>query len=245
MTRQVVITGGGSGIGLATSRMFLEHGATVWAVGRTLERLETARDELGSHYHPVVLDVSDRAEVDKFFASLKSLDVLVVNHGICKEATLDAPESDDIWDETIRINLNGAYNVIRAASPKLHEGGRIIAVSSGLGKYGRSGHEAYVASKHGLLGLTRSAAKELAPRKITVNAICPGWVETEMSLDNIVDTAKRKGTSPESLREAALAGIPIGRFVQPQECADLIYWLASPLAAAITGQAYNISGGEF
>lgn len=249
MSKVAVITGAGSGIGLETARAFLEAGYVVWGLGRSLPKLEAARAGLGDladgRFLISGVDVADRGAVDAFFSGLEALDVLVVNHGICLEATLESPESDEVWDQTISINLNGAYNVIRAAAARIRDAGRIVTVSSGLGVRGRAAHQAYSASKHGLNGLTKSVALELAPRRITANAICPGWVATEMSAQNIVDTAIRRGIEPKDLRAEAESGIPIGRFVAPEECAAMILWLASEEAGAITGQAINISGGEF
>jgi NAD(P)-dependent dehydrogenase (short-subunit alcohol dehydrogenase family) len=137
------------------------------------------------------------------------------------------------------------WRTLRAVVPSMAENGRVVIVSSGLGKRGRAGYGAYCASKHGVLGLVRALAPELAPRGITINAVCPGWVDTGMAASDLARTARERGTSAAEERAAAEAAIPVGRFVAPAEVAGLIAFLASIEAAAITGQAYNVSGGEF
>jgi NAD(P)-dependent dehydrogenase (short-subunit alcohol dehydrogenase family) len=126
----------------------------------------------------------------------------------------------------------------------LADGGRVINMSSVLGRFGVPGYTAYCASKHAVIGFTRALALELASRQITVNAICPGWVETEMALHGMQSGAKATGVSYEEFRSRALGAVPIGRIIQPDEVAGLVTFLASPQAAAITGQTYNICGGQ-
>ena len=154
-------------------------------------------------------------------------------------------EVEDQVTYPLSVNLQGAYAVLGAAAPRMPDGGRIVAVSSGLGKLGRAGYSAYCASKHALLGVVKCTARELAPRGITVNAVCPGWVDTPMARADVARAALASGRSADEVRAEVAAGIPIGRMVEPAEVAALIAWLCSPEAAAVTGEAYNISGGEF
>lgn len=176
---------------------------------------------------------------------LDRVDVLVANAGVCARARLDDADADDVWANVLGVNLDGAWNTLRAVGPRLGAGGRVVLVSSGLGERGRAGYAAYCASKHGVLGLVRALAPELAPRGVTVNAVCPGWVDTRMAAADLERSARERGTTTEIERAAAVGAIPIGRFVAAEEVADLIAFLASPGAAAITGQAVSISGGEF
>lgn len=249
MGRRILVTGGSSGIGLETARAFLgEAESEVVICGRDAGRLEAALEALGAAAGRVVahvLDVSDQAAVESLFDAVGPLDVLVAAAGVCEQARLDEPESDAVWRRAIDVNLHGAYHCVKAAARRMSEGGAMVTVSSGLGKNARAAYQAYAASKHGLLGLTRSVALELAGRNIRVNAVCPGWVDTPMSRADARHGAARAGLTEAEFRALAIAGIPLGRMVEPAEVARLIRFLCSEEAAMITGQAYNIAGGEF
>lgn len=240
--RTAVITGAGSGIGLAVARRLLADGLRVVAIGRRPDPLKALAAEAPDAVTALPLDVADADAVERAFDGIDRIDALVINHGICHTASHDAPDGIAVWRSVLSTNLDGAYHVLRAASPRVPDGGRVVTVASGLGKLGRAGKSAYAASKHGLLGLTRCVAAELAPRRITVNAVCPGWVDTDMAR---ADVEREAGPAdPSTVRAAAEAAIPLGRFVRPDEVAALVAWLCGPDAAMITGQAYNISGGE-
>jgi NAD(P)-dependent dehydrogenase (short-subunit alcohol dehydrogenase family) len=239
-----VITGAGSGIGLAVARRQVARGDHVVGIGRTAEKLRGVAAELGGAFEPVVADVADADAVWAAFSALSSIDVLVTSAGICAQCRLDEPHAAGVWQRSIDTNLGGVFHCVRAASAVMPDGGSMVLVSSGLGRGGRAGYGAYAASKHGVLGLMRCVARELAPRGITVNAVCPGWVATSMSAADIATSADRAGVSAARCRARAVADIPIGRFVESAEVAALIDWLASAQACAITGQAYNICGGE-
>lgn len=237
-----VITGAGSGIGRCVAdRLVADH--HVVAIGRRPAPLDALAAAHPGRVTALPLDVADHAAVDEALADLPAVRVLVINHGVCQTVPHDAPEAVHVFHQTLAINLSGAMHVLHALSPKLVDGGRVVTVSSGLGKLGRGGKSAYAASKHGLLGLTRCVADELAPRGITVNGVCPGWVDTDMARADVVREAA--GGDPNAVRAEAESHIPLGRFVKPDEVAALICWLCSPAANMITGQAYNISGGEF
>ncbi|MCP4199213.1 MAG: SDR family oxidoreductase [Proteobacteria bacterium] len=246
--KRAVVTGAGTGIGRATSALLLAQGFEVVTIGRTaapLEQLVRDMGDLGRRLMPLSLDVRDGSALGDALSNVGPVDALVANAGVCKQSRIDDPDADAIWRELISINLDGVWQTFRAALPYLKPDGRAVVVSSGLGKLGRAGYGAYTASKHGVIGLVKCLAKELAPKRITVNAVCPGWVDTEMAKRDLVRTAEEEGTTFDQAKKAALEGIPLGRFVEADEVAKLICWLVSENAAAITGEAYNISCGEF
>jgi NAD(P)-dependent dehydrogenase (short-subunit alcohol dehydrogenase family) len=245
--KRALVTGAGTGIGRATTALLLARGFEVVAVGRTAEPLEQLVRDMGDHGHqvkPLALDVRAGSSLVEALANVGPLDALVANAGVCKQSRIDDPDADSIWTELISINLDGVWRTFRAAVPQLKPNGRAVVVSSGLGKLGRAGYSAYTASKHGVIGLAKCLSKELAPQGITVNAVCPGWVDTEMAKRDLIRTAEEEGTTFDQAKKAALEGIPLGRFVEADEVAKLICWLVSEDAAAITGEAYNISCGE-
>ncbi|MSO83034.1 MAG: SDR family oxidoreductase, partial [Acidobacteria bacterium] len=148
------------------------------------------------------------------------------------------------WRRIIDTNLTGLYLVTREAIAQMRDGSRIVNISSVLGRFGVPGYTAYCASKHGVIGFTRALALELAPRRITVNALCPGWVDTEMAAEGMRLGAAATSQTFDQFRERALGAVPIRRIIQPEEVAELVRFVASPGAAAITGQTYNICGGQ-
>jgi NAD(P)-dependent dehydrogenase (short-subunit alcohol dehydrogenase family) len=249
--RRVVITGAASGIGLATAAAFLERGDRLVLAGRTLSKLEQARASLSETFGSdgalrcvlACVDVADHDAVKGLFD--EPADVVVANAGVCKQARLDDEDSDDVWHTTMATNLNGVYFVLKEAARNMPSGGSIITVSSNLGKNARAGYEAYTASKHAVLGLSKCVALELADRGIRVNAVCPGWVNTPMARGDAAVTAASLGVPVDDFKRQAVAGIPMGRMVEANEVASLIRWLASSEASAITGQSYNVACGEF
>ena len=245
MTLLSVVTGASSGIGEATVDRLVARGDRVVAVARGADGLAALVARHGDRVQPLALDVGDHAAVHAALAALPPVHTLVLSAGICKQARLDEQADDATWWETLNINLHGSYFAMKAVAPTMPAGGRVVAVASGLGKLGRPGYEAYCASKHALLGIVKCVSKELAPRGITVNAVCPGWVDTPMARADVTKTAAERGQPRDQVLADIHAAIPIGRMVSADECAALIAWLASPDAAAVTGEAYNISGGEF
>lgn len=248
-----LITGAGTGIGRAIALALAEAGAHVALTGRRLRLLEESaaliRSRCAAAAPPQVrvLDVTDRAAVDAVTAELTRamgpLDVLVNNAGVGgpNACSSDGP---DRWDEVVRTNLDGVFFASRAALRSFRDGGRVLNIASVLGKFGVPGYTAYCASKHGVIGFTKALALELAPRRITVNALCPGWTETEMAVQGMQGIAASTGTTYEQARASALALVPMGRIVQPEEVGQLALYLCSPQAAMVTGQAWSICGGS-
>src|SRR5690554_1190418 len=243
MSKTIVITGGSSGIGLASAGHFLKKDQRVVLCARDGAKLAAAAESLneasrsaGATIETYTLDVTDQAAVEALFERVGPIHTLVANAGVCLQARLDDAHSDQVWQKTFDVNVHGAYHCIKAAAASMPDGGRIVTVSSGLGKNARAGYEAYTASKHALLGLTKCVALELAPRQIRVNAVCPGWVDTPMSRADSAYSAQAQGQEVDAFRQSAIAAIPLGRMVAPEEVAELIAFLASDASSAITGQ---------
>ncbi len=248
--KRCIVTGGGSGIGRGIALSLADSGARVAVTGRREERLQETADQIrerGGHAIIQVMDVTDPDAVSHGFEglleTLGGLDVLVNNAGLGgpNACAAGGPER---WDEIVRTNLDGVYHCSRAAAPALTEGGSIINISSVLGRFGVPGYTAYCASKHGVIGFTKALALELAPRKITANAICPGWVETDMAVAGMKGMAEAMGTSYEEARRHALSEVPLGRILEPEEIGGLVVYLSSPAAAGMTGQAISLCGGQ-
>ena len=248
--RVSLVTGGGRGIGRAIAHALAGRDTLVAVAGRTRSQLEsTARDleRLGGQALAIEMDVTDEASVAAGVRELGrtavNLDVLVNNAGVGGGEPV-AGSNIEHWRRIIDTNLTGMYLVTREAIAQMRTGGRIVNISSVLGRFGVPGYTAYCASKHGVIGFTRALALELAPRQITVNALCPGWVDTEMAAQGMEQGAAATGQTFEQFRERALGAVPIKRIIQPEEVAELVRFVASPGAAAITGQTYNICGGQ-
>jgi NAD(P)-dependent dehydrogenase (short-subunit alcohol dehydrogenase family) len=246
----VLVTGGGRGIGRAIALAFAAPGQLVAVAARTRAQLETTAAEIrmrGGDALPLTVDVRDEGSVEQGFRELRSrsaaLDVLVNNAGIGGGEPIHTAEVD-AWRGVLDTNVFGTFLVSRQAVPMMREGGRIINLSSVLGRFGVPGYTAYCASKHAIIGFTRALALEVATRGITVNAICPGWVDTEMAAAGMRMGAQASGQTFEEFRRQAIGAVPINRIIQPEEVAALATFLASPAASAITGQTYNICGGQ-
>ncbi|MDH4194836.1 MAG: SDR family oxidoreductase, partial [Nitrospirota bacterium] len=172
------------------------------------------------------------------------VDILVNNAGASGRTPIQDPD-DSKWQNIIQVNLTGSYLCAKLAVPHMlkHQYGRIVNVSSVLGRFGVAGYLAYCTAKHGILGFTKALALEVASQGITVNAICPTWVDTAMARQGIEETAAIIGVSPEEFREMAISAVPIKRMAEAEEVASLVVYLCSKAAGAVTGQALNICGG--
>ena len=248
--RVSLVTGGGRGIGRAIARALAGPNTFVAVASRTRSEREAVARELGSlggRTLAIEMDVTSEASVvagvKELVAAVDRIDVLVNNAGVGGGEPVIG--SDIVrWRRTIDTNLTGMYLVAREVLPYVPSGGRIVNMSSVLGRFGVSGYTAYCASKHGVIGLTRALALELAPKQITVNALCPGWVDTEMAREGMRQGAAAGGLTFEQFRDQAIGAVPIQRIIQPVEVAELVRYLISPAAAAVTGQTYNICGGQ-
>ena len=249
MSRPVAfVTGAGRGVGRAIALRLSRDGYAVAVAGRSdgPVRATTAmiRDESGEAL-ALTCDVSRRDEVEAAVASAEAslghIDVLVNNAGIAESAPF-ASMPDDLWDRVLGVNLTGTYNTMRRVAPTMFERGTgaIINIASTAGKIGFPYTAAYVASKHGVLGLTRAVALEAARYNVRINAICPGWVNSEMTDASVARIVERTGRSAESARQLLAAMNPGGRFVEPMEIADLCAHLLTPAAAGMNGEAIDI-----
>lgn len=249
MTGRVAwVTGASRGLGAAIARRLVADGYHVVLSARDAQKLSALAAELGEACTRVVpVDVDDIASVeaarDDLLAQGVTLTALIPAAGISARAPLDEPGAADVWDRILRTNLDGTFHVIRAALPLLEAGGRIVTMASDLGRSGLAAYAAYCASKHGVIGLTRALALELAPRRITVNAVCPGWVETEMAQQGFAEIAQAVGADVAAVRETERLAVPLGRFATAAEVAGLVAFLLSENADMITGQALDLSGG--
>ena len=239
MSRMVVVTGGGKGIGRAVVSRFAAAGEHVVAVGRDREALE-ATEAAASE----VCDVTDEEQVTTLFERLGMVDVLVLNAGASTSAPVARTTLDD-WNALLDVNATGAFLCTRAALGGMLErgDGRIVTVASTAGRIGFRYTSAYVASKHAAVGLMRAVAAEVAGTGVTANAVCPTYVETDMtrrSIEHIVAATKR---SEEEVEATLAASSPLGRMLEPDEVAFAVAFLAAPEAAAINGQTLVLDGG--
>jgi NAD(P)-dependent dehydrogenase (short-subunit alcohol dehydrogenase family) len=243
--KHAVVTGASRGIGLAIARALLAEGARVTLMARDPAALETAAAELGAGAAWQQIDVSDASSVAAAFARAGAADILINNAGQAASAPFMRTEAA-LWQRMLDVNLTGAYHCIQAALPAMLDAGwgRIVNVASTAGLTGYRYVAAYCAAKHGLVGLTRALALELAAKGVTVNAVCPGFTETDIVQEAVANIVRKTGRSEAQARAELSAANPQGRLVQPDEVAHAVAMLCMPAAAAMNGQAIAVAGGE-
>jgi NAD(P)-dependent dehydrogenase (short-subunit alcohol dehydrogenase family) len=250
--RHAIVTGGSRGIGAAIAGELARRGAGVSLIGRDPARLETTRRELESRYGGRALaapaDVTDAAEVSR--AILRAIETLgppyaLVNNAGAAESAAFLETDDALWRRMLDANLMGAVFCCRAVLPAMsaRREGRIVNVASTAGLQGYRFVSAYAAAKHALVGLTRSLALETARDGITVNAVCPGYTDTELLAESVRRATARTGKPEAEIRAAFAAANPQGRLVTPGEVADAVAWLCDPAQAAVTGEPIVVDGG--
>jgi 3-oxoacyl-[acyl-carrier protein] reductase len=236
--RRALVTGAARGIGLAISRAFHAAGATV-AMVDMLPEVESAAAAVGDRARAYRADVTDpaavKALVESVISDLGGLDIVVNNAGITRDGLLARMSAED-FDAVQKVNLYGTFHLIQAAARPMMKarGGRIVNVASVIGLHGNAGQANYAASKGAVIALTKAAARELASRNITVNAVAPGFIRTAMT-DKLPDEVKTR----------MLDGIPLGRLGEPEDVAGTVLFLAGDAAAYITGQVFVVDGGMF
>lgn len=241
--RRALVTGGGAGIGAAIALAFDASGAGVVATGRRLGPLEEVAGR-GRAIRPVVADATDEAATAGLFAAEGPFDIVVANAGGANAAPLEQVSLEE-WEATLRTNLTSVFLTFREAVRGMTGGdGRLIAIASTAALKGDPLVASYTAAKHGVLGLVRALAKETARRGITVNAICPGYVDTPLADRAVAGLQERLGLAAEEARARLAAGNPAGRLIVPEEVAAAALFLASPGASMVNGQALAVSGGE-
>lgn len=242
-----VITGGGTGIGAAIARALFAEGAKVTLVGRRRDNLEAVAADLPDAF-AAPADVTDRMEVDAALAAARETHgpiTILVNNAGAADATPFAKLTEASWRRIMAVNLDALLHCCQAALPDLlaAEQARIVTIASIAGLRGGAYIAPYVAAKHGAVGLTRALAAEFAKTRLTVNAVCPGYVETEMVARSVANIREKTGRSEEQARAALVAGNPQGRMIDPREVAATVVWLCLPESRSVNGQAIAIDGG--
>lgn len=247
--KRALVTGASHGIGYAVAEGFARSGADVTILSSTADIQEAARQMTQATGKPIraeICDITDRAQVRKSVGGLGPLDILVNNAGLERLTPMyeEGDEVERLFARIIEINLVGTYYVTRQALTQMPEGSNIIITASVWSKSAAAEFAAYVTSKHGNLGFMRVLAKELGPRNIRVNAVCPGWVKTRAALRSLTEVSQRAGVSEDEMLGQILANQALPGLLEPDDVANLYLFLASDLAGDITGQAVNVDRGE-
>ena len=238
--KRVLITGGGSGLGADLARGFSAAGADVVIAGRRADALARVAQ---NGIRAVQADVTDEASVTAMFAAAGPCDIVIANAGAADSAPMSRTTLAQ-WNAMIAVNLTGVFLTLRDGLNQMPGWGRLIAISSTAGLKGYAKIAPYAAAKHGVIGLTRSLALEIARKNITVNALCPGYLDTEMTDHSVLNIMEKTGRTEAEARAALAAMSPQNRLIQPIEVTAAALWLCGPGSDAINGQAIAINGGE-
>lgn len=244
-----LVTGGGRGIGAAIARRLVQAGCRVTVLGRKRESVEALAVQYPGQMQAVAADVSDPASVQAALAEARAawgpIGILVNNAGQAESAPF-LKTGLDLWQQMLAVNLTGTMLCTQAVLPDMLAAGwgRVVNVASTAGQIGYAYVSAYCAAKHGVIGLTRSLALELARKGVTVNAVCPGYTETDIVRDAIARVVEKTGRSEQDAYGELVRSNPQGRLVQPDEVAETVAWLCGRGTGAVTGQAISVAGGE-
>jgi NAD(P)-dependent dehydrogenase (short-subunit alcohol dehydrogenase family) len=247
--RHALVTGGGRGIGAAIAQALSAAGARVTILGRTASQLDEAAIGMAGSTVTVTADVTDPGQIERAFAKARDaageISILVNNAGWPASRAL-AKSDEAFWREVLEVNLTGTYHCTRAAIPSMLAAnwGRIVNVSSTAGLRGYAYCTAYCAAKHGVIGMTRALALEVAKTGITVNAVCPGYTDTGVVRDAIRQISEKTARSEAEARETLVSFNPQLRLVKPEEVANAVLWLCAPGSESVTGQSLAVAGGE-
>jgi 3-hydroxybutyrate dehydrogenase len=246
MSRSLLITGASRGIGRAVAYHQAElEAAELWLIGRdgaSLEETAKGVEIRGGRAVVRLANVTDRNALAGVASEIPRLDGIVAAAGMSGETPLNEP-CDDLFDQVLTGNLTSAWNTARAFVPRMDMGGRIVFVASVLGRFGVPFASAYVAAKHGVIGLTRALALELLPKGIIVNAVAPGWVDTEMAAQRVREFAEKWKLGEPEARKRLERAVPVNRFFQPEEIARGVAWMLDPANTMQVGQCLNLDGG--
>lgn len=247
--RHALVTGGGQGIGAAIAQALVARGLNVTVLGRRLAVVQALADTDPEHLHAVRADVADPAQVAEAVAQAEArfgpVDVLVNNAGQAQTAPFLKMDLA-LWNQMLSVNLTGTLVCTQAVLPGMvaRGWGRVVNVASTAGQVGYAYVSAYCAAKHGVVGLTKSLALEMAKKGVTVNAVCPGYTETDIVRESIERVVAKTGRSAEEARAEFVKSNPQGKLVQPEQVADAVAWLCGEGASAVTGQSISVAGGE-
>ncbi|PWF54640.1 SDR family NAD(P)-dependent oxidoreductase [Massilia glaciei] len=245
--KHALVTGGGRGIGAAVARALLAAGARVTIAGRDANTLAATARELAAlgEIGCATLDITDADDVRAVFARIGRVDILVNNAGQAASAPFGKTD-EALWQRMLEVNLNGTFRCTHAALPGMLDAGwgRVVSVASTAGLVGYRYVAAYCAAKHGVIGMTRALALEVAARGVTVNAVCPGFTDTDIVREAVANIAAKTGRSEAEARAELAAGNPQRRLVECDEVANAVLWLCLPRSGAMNGQSLAVAGGE-